>query len=96
MSLSEKLKRLRASAGLSFQLLSERSGVDVKYLHDLETGRKARPSRDILIRLGFGLNLDLSDVDLLLLTAGHPTLTPPHHAALPPLRPAPTSATVDP
>lgn len=70
-SLSDKLKQLRAEYGLSFQLLSERSYVDVAYLHRIETGRVIRPSRDILIRIAFGLGLDLEIANELITAAGH-------------------------
>lgn len=76
VQLGDTLKGLMAATGLSFQTLSARSHVDVKYLHDLATGKKARPSRDVLIRLGFGLGLELDQLDCLLAQVGHPTLVP--------------------
>lgn len=76
LALTDHLKQLRAAAGLSYQVLAERSYVDVKYLHDLETGKKARPSRDVLIRVGVGLGLELEDIDELLTVAGHPAILP--------------------
>ncbi len=75
-SLAAELKRLRTAAGLSFEWLSKRSFVDVKYLHELETGKKARPSRDVLIRIGIGLNLEMTDIDDLLAVAGWLPLVP--------------------
>jgi len=74
--LQERLKRLRAEYGLSYQLLSERSGVDVAYLHRIETGKAHRPSRDILIRIALGLGLEIETADSLVRSAGHVPLLP--------------------
>ena len=76
-SLHEQLQHYRAEYGLSFQQLSARSYVDVAYLHRLETGRAARPSRDILLRIAIGLGLDVERTDDLLATAGHLPLIRP-------------------
>jgi transcriptional regulator with XRE-family HTH domain len=69
--LSEKLEQLRAESGLSYQHLSERCYVDVAYLHRLESGRASRPSRDVLIKIGVGLGLDIESLDDLIKLAGH-------------------------
>lgn len=69
--LSTKLSQLRAEAGLSYQHLSERCCVDVAYLYRLETGKSMRPGRDILIRIGIGLGLDVVSLDELITIAGH-------------------------
>lgn len=74
--LHDRLRRLRAEAGLSYQQLSERSYVDVAYLHRLETGRAAHPSRDVLIRVALGLGLALEAADELVAAAGHLPLLP--------------------
>jgi transcriptional regulator with XRE-family HTH domain len=74
--LQERVRRLRAEYGLSYQLLSERSGVDVAYLHRIETGKAHRPSRDILIRIAFGLGLEIEVADDLVRSAGHVPLLP--------------------
>jgi len=74
--LQERLRCLRAESGLSYQQLSERSYVDVAYLHRLETGRAARPSRDVLIRVALGLGLSLELADDLVASAGHLPLLP--------------------
>ena len=76
MSFDETLRCLRIETGLSFQKLSERSHVDVAYLHRLETGRATRPGRNVIIRITFGLNLNLEDTEELLLKTGHLTLVP--------------------
>ena len=74
--LQETLKRLRAEYGLSYQQLSERSCVDVAYLHRIETGKAHRPSRDILIRVALGLGLEIETADSLVRSAGHVPLLP--------------------
>lgn len=76
LPLHERLRRLRAEAGLSYQQLSARSYVDVGYLHRLETGRAARSSRDVLIRTALGLGLSLEAADELIAAAGHLPLLP--------------------
>ena len=76
VTLQERLKRLRAEYGLSYQQLSERSGVDVAYLHRIETGKAHRPSRDILIRIALGLGLEIEAADDLVRSAGHVPLLP--------------------
>jgi transcriptional regulator with XRE-family HTH domain len=70
-SLCDRLKQLRAEFGLSYQQLSERSYVDMAHLHRLETGQAARPSRDVLIRIAFGLGLEIEAADSLIAAAGH-------------------------
>jgi transcriptional regulator with XRE-family HTH domain len=70
-TLADKIGELRRRSGLSFDRLSERSYTNVSYLHALETGKKAHPSRDVLIRIGFGLGVEAESVDELLLLAGH-------------------------
>lgn len=69
--LADKLAELRQRSGLSYDRLSARSHTNVSYLHALESGKKAHPSRDVLIRIGFGLGLEAESVDELLLLAGH-------------------------
>ncbi len=69
--LANKIGELRERSGLSFDKLAERSFTNVSYLHALESGKKAHPSRDILIRIGFGLGIEPELIDELLVTAGH-------------------------
>lgn len=75
-SLQESLRQLRSDYGLSFHQLSERSHVDVAYLHRIETGQAVRPSRDVVIRIAIGLGLDIETTDMLLTDAGHISLLP--------------------
>ena len=51
--------------------------MDVAYLHRLDTGRAARPSRDVLIRIAFGLGLEIEAADALIAAAGHLPLVHP-------------------
>jgi transcriptional regulator with XRE-family HTH domain len=83
-SLQESLRRLRAEYGLSYQQLSERSAVDVAYLHRIETGKAHRPSRDILIRIALGLGLEIEIADSLIRAGGHVPLLPVGDRAPPP------------
>ncbi len=69
--LSELLMQLRAESGLSFKALSALCYVDTAYLYRLEHGQSQRPSRDVLIKIGIGLGLDVQAVDELLTVAGH-------------------------
>jgi transcriptional regulator with XRE-family HTH domain len=69
--LYEHLRILRAVNGLSFDMLSARSHVDVAYLHRLETGKACNPSRDVLFRIALGLGLDVEMTDELIRIAGH-------------------------
>ncbi|NIM93556.1 MAG: helix-turn-helix domain-containing protein [Anaerolineales bacterium] len=68
---ADLLQSQRIEVGLSFQRLSERSQVDIAYLHRLETGRATRPGRNIVIRIAISLGLDIDDTDDMLVSAGH-------------------------
>lgn len=68
------LKERRAEAGLSYHQLSERTDIDTAYILSLEHGTKNNPSRDIVIRLGIGLGLDVQEIDELVTSAGHLSL----------------------
>jgi transcriptional regulator with XRE-family HTH domain len=82
--LQAHLRRLRAEYGLSYQQLSERSAVDVAYLHRIETGKAHRPSRDILIRIALGLGLEIEMADSLIRAGGHVPILPDGGRSLPP------------
>jgi transcriptional regulator with XRE-family HTH domain len=69
--LQELLAQRRRESGLSFQLLSERSQVDVAYLCRLEKGQASNPGRNIVLRIGIGLGLGLEAMDELLIAARH-------------------------
>jgi len=64
--LDEMLQR----KGLNATKLATESGVSVPYTLDLFKGRKHRPRKDMLIRLAFGLSLNLSETNRLLTLGG--------------------------
>lgn len=63
------LRRWRASRGMSQTTLALAANSSTRHLSYLETGR-ARPSRDMVLRLGEQLNVPLRDQNALLLAAG--------------------------
>src|SRR5437016_12639658 len=68
-SFGQRLRRLRVSAGLTQQALSERSGISVDAISALENGRKLRPRRDTLSMLADGLSLGAAEREVLSATA---------------------------
>ncbi len=60
----------RRRAGLSHDQLAERAWTTPSYVHRL-CGGKAKPSRDVIIRLCLSLNLDVAETDQMLIAAGH-------------------------
>ena len=79
MSFANTLKALRVKAGKSRYRLARYSAVDQAYLLRLETGERSRPSRDVVLMIGFALvenssTVSLDDVDELLLAAGYAPL----------------------
>lgn len=68
------------------QLLNEKSlkksdlilsaDISKQYLYELFTNKKKKPSRDVVIKLAFGLGLNLEETNLLLKRAGHGNLYP--------------------
>lgn len=67
--LSALLKHHRGARGLSQLDLAGAAGVSAKHLSFLETGR-ARPSREMVLRIGSTLALSLRDQNELLVAAG--------------------------
>lgn len=67
--LSALLKHHRGARGMSQLDLAGAAGISAKHLSFLETGR-ARPSREMILRLGATLALSLRDQNALLLAAG--------------------------
>lgn len=70
-NLGQTLRLLREAAGLSYNALGERAHIDAKYLFNLEVGKRSNPSRNVLLRIGVGLGLDVPSLDELLVAAGH-------------------------
>jgi len=71
---SELLKDHRSRSGLSYDELGARSCVDGAYIYCLEKGKKNNPDRDVIIRLGVGLGLDVLAIDELVTSTSHPPL----------------------
>ena len=71
-----KLKMLRRRANKSIYRLAQDSGIDQAYIHRLESGEKANPSRDVVLMLALALSnnsdaVGIDDVEELLLAAGY-------------------------
>src|SRR5947209_15558516 len=63
------LHRFRTYAGLSQEVLAERSGLSSRGISDIERGLKARPHLHTLLQLADALDLSSADRDLLKLAA---------------------------
>ena len=59
--LALRVKELRAAAGLTQQQVSERSGLHITYIADIEGGRR-NPSFVTLLSLAKGLGVSLSEL----------------------------------
>ena len=64
-SFGQRLRRLRVSADLTQQALSERSRISVDAISALENGRKLRPHRDTVRMLADGLGLGTAEREAL-------------------------------
>ena len=76
---AEIFKRLRIKSGKSGYKLAQYSGLSEPYIHRLETGERANPSRDVVVMLGMALaqgdsSIEIWDVDALLLSADYAPL----------------------
>ena len=69
------LRRWRQSRGISQLGLALDAGMSARHLSFIETGR-ARPSRDMVLRLGEALDLSLRDRNELLIGAGFAAVFP--------------------
>lgn len=67
----ETLRQYRMESGLSFDLLAERARTSTGYLYRLEHAKASRPGRNVTIRIGIALGLDIDHIDELLRAAGH-------------------------
>jgi len=74
-SISDYLQRLCFERNVELAQVIRRSGIDRTYGYQLFNGRRT-PSRDKLIQLGFGFPLVLSELQMLLRTAGKSQLYP--------------------
>jgi len=68
--LHQQLDQLRESAGLSYQQLADRAGMDVAHVHRISKGSR-QPSRDALLCLCIGLACDVDTTNILLSSAKH-------------------------
>ena len=79
MQFAETFKRLRIKSGKSGYKLAQYSGLNEAYIHRLETGERANPSRDVVIMLAVALaqgvsSIQIWDMDALLLSADYAPL----------------------
>ncbi len=79
MQFAETFKRLRIKSGKSGYKLAQYSGLSEAYIHRLETGERANPSRGVVIMLAVALaqgvsSIQIWDMDALLLSADYAPL----------------------
>ena len=58
------VKKYRSKRGITRQVLANKSGISLRYLAQLESG-KANPTISIITNIAHALNLSLSDIFLL-------------------------------
>jgi len=79
LQFAEAFKRLRLKSGKSGNKLAQYSGLSEAYIHRLEIGVRANPSRDVVVMLGValahgGAPVEIWDIDALLLSADYAPL----------------------
>jgi len=62
MDLAEKVKTLREARHLSVEGLAEASGVSKPYIWQIESGRRANPTGDVLRKLAAALGTTVADL----------------------------------
>ncbi len=62
MALGDRIKQRRDEKKMSAVALARRAGVSKGYLSELESGRAARPSGDVLYRLATALGTTVADL----------------------------------
>tara|TARA_R100000656_G_scaffold121729_1_gene96870 strand:- start:334 stop:666 length:333 start_codon:yes stop_codon:yes gene_type:complete len=60
MPFASQLKTFRMKKGLSLQVLADAVGISKAHLWDMESGRSANPSMDLLKKLSEKLNVSIS------------------------------------
>jgi predicted ATPase/DNA-binding CsgD family transcriptional regulator/transcriptional regulator with XRE-family HTH domain len=70
-SFGDLLRRYRVASGLTQERLSERSGMSVRGISDLERGLRLAPRRETVRLLAQALDLSSADWTALLLASGH-------------------------
>ena len=61
---AETLKRLRIKSGKSRYKLAQYSELSEPYILRLESGERANPSRDVVVRLGMALAHGVSSIEI--------------------------------
>jgi len=84
MGFGTVLRTLRAETGLTQEELADRSGLSVRAIRNLESGRTARPQRQSVVLLATALGLAEQDRATLLASAGRPAPVLPGRCELPP------------
>jgi transcriptional regulator with XRE-family HTH domain len=74
MALSDQLRKLRDSKGLSLDEVAKKAGISKTYMWELErdTGKAKKPSADVLLRIANALSTTLAEL-LSLPTVQSPT-----------------------
>ncbi|HEY8745952.1 MAG TPA: helix-turn-helix transcriptional regulator [Chloroflexota bacterium] len=70
-SFGELLSCLRLAAGVSQSALGQEAGVHASYVHRLERGERATPTREVVLALSRSLGATPTERDRLLWLAGH-------------------------
>ncbi len=84
MGFGTVLRTLRAETGLTQEELADRSGLSVRAIRNLESGRTARPQRQSVVLLATALGLPEQDRATLLAAAGRSAPLLPGRCELPP------------
>lgn len=84
MGFGTVLRTLRAATGLTQEELADRSGLSVRAIRNLESGRTARPQRQSVALLATALGLAERDRATLLAAAGRPAPVLAGRCELPP------------
>src|SRR6476661_9547814 len=63
MTLGEQIKRLRKGRGWTRDDLAARAGITGAYLSMLESGKRANPTRDVLLKLAEVLGVSVAELE---------------------------------
>lgn len=75
IDLRDYLNGLLEEKGIEKSEVIRRSGLDRTYAYQIYSGLK-KPSRDKLLALGFGMGMNLEEIQVMLQVARYPTLYP--------------------
>lgn len=56
------IKNLCKKSNLSFKTLSEKSGISLTYIYELERGSKTNPSMETILKLANALEVSISEL----------------------------------